>query len=93
MLLLLGVLEIFEEVGVEDGRADLVVAGGPLAEVDDTAALGAEGDLGGVEGDFLAADGAVEDFDGRVHAYSSMIEDVDGAAGDGDASRTKKREG
>jgi hypothetical protein len=62
VLLLLGVLEVFEEVGVEDGGGDFVVARGPLAEVDGAAALGAEGDFGGVEGDFFAADGAVEGF-------------------------------
>ena len=60
--LLLGVVEVFEEVGVEDGGGDFIVAGGPLAEVDGATALGAEGDFGGVEGDWLAADGAVEDF-------------------------------
>ena len=62
VLLLLGVLEVFEEVGVEDGGGDFVVARGPLAEVDGAAALGAEGDFEGVEGDFFAADGAVEGF-------------------------------
>jgi hypothetical protein len=62
VLLLLGVLEVFEEVGVEDGGGDLVVSGGPLAEVDGATALGAEGDFGGVEGDEFFADGAVEGF-------------------------------
>ena len=62
VLLLLGVLEVFEEVGVEDGGGDFVVAGGPLAEVDGAAALGAEGDFGAVEGDEFFADGAVEGF-------------------------------
>jgi len=62
VLLLLGVLEVFEEVGVEDGGRDFVVARGPLAEVDGATALGAEGNFGGVEGDGLFADGAVEGF-------------------------------
>jgi len=31
--------QIFEDFGVEDGRADLVNAGGPLAEVDLAAAV------------------------------------------------------
>ena len=62
VVLLLGVLEVFEEVGVEDGGGDFVVAGGPLAEVDGAAALGAERDFGGVEGNEFLADGAVEGF-------------------------------
>jgi hypothetical protein len=62
VVLLLGVLEVFEEVGVEDGGGDFVVPGGPLAEVDGAAALGAEGDFGGVEGNEFFADGAVEGF-------------------------------
>jgi len=61
VLLLLCVLDVFEQVRVEDGGGDFVVAGGPLAEVDGAAAFGAEGDFGGVEGDGLAADGAAED--------------------------------
>jgi hypothetical protein len=65
MLLLVGVLEVFEEVGIEDGRADLVVAGGPLAEVNGAAAFGTERDFWGVKGDGLAADGAVEGFGHR----------------------------
>ncbi len=62
VLLLLGVLEVFEEVGVEDGGGDFVVAGGPLAEVDEAAAVGAEGEVFvGGEDDF-AAGGAEEGF-------------------------------
>jgi hypothetical protein len=71
VLLLLGVLEIFKEIGIEDGGGDFVVAGGPLAEVDGAAALGAEGNFGGVEGDKFFADGAVKWFG---HGdYSSTI--------------------
>ena len=55
-------LEVFEEVGVEDGGGNFVVAGSSLAEVDGTAALGAEGDFGEVEGNEFFADGAVEGF-------------------------------
>ena len=66
--LLLGVLDVFEEVGVEDGGGDFVVAGGPLAKVDGAAALGAERDFGGVEGDEFFADGAVEGFGHGGHA-------------------------
>jgi len=70
VVLLLGVLEVFEEVGVEDGGRDFVVAGGPLAEVDGAAALGAEWDFGGVEGNEFFADGAVERFGhGDGHAW------------------------
>ena len=68
VVLLLGVLEVFEKVGVEDGGGDFVVAGGPLAEVDGAAALGAEGDFGGVEGNEFFADGAVERFGHGDHA-------------------------
>ncbi len=74
VLLLLGVIEVFEEVGVEDGGGDFVVAGGPLAEVDGSAALGAEGDFGGVEGDEFFADGAVEGF-GHDIFYINRVED------------------
>src|ERR1700735_4906951 len=69
VVLLLGVLEVFEKVGVEDGRGDFVVAGGPLAEVDGATALGAEGDFGGVEGGEFFADGAVEGFGHGDHAW------------------------
>ena len=41
----LGAGEFFEEVGVLDGGGDFVVAGGPLAEVEEAAAVGAEGEL------------------------------------------------
>ena len=61
MLLLLGVFEVFEQIRIEDGGADLVVSRGPFAEVDGAAALRAEGDFGGVDGNDFLADGAVED--------------------------------
>ena len=69
MLLLLGVLEVFEQIGIEDGRGDFVVSRSPLAEIDGAAAVGAEGDVGGVEWDFLAADGTFEDFGGHGYFY------------------------
>jgi hypothetical protein len=59
---LLGSLSFLKQVGVEDGRADLVLPRRPVAEVDGAAAVGAEGDVVGVQGDFLAADGTVEGF-------------------------------
>jgi hypothetical protein len=71
MLLLLCVLEVLEEIGVEDGRAYLVVARGPLAEVDGAAAVGAEGDVGVGERDFFAADGALEDF-----SHGTLLDDA-----------------
>ena len=37
--------ELFEEVGILDGGGDLVVAAGPFAEVEQTAAVGAEGEV------------------------------------------------
>jgi len=67
VLLLVGVLEVFEEVGVEDGGGDFVVARGPLAEVDGTAAVRAEGDFWGIGGDEFFADRAGDGFGhGRV---------------------------
>jgi len=43
--------EVFEDFGIEDGGADLVDAGGPLAEVDFATAVGAEGEVFTVEQD------------------------------------------
>jgi hypothetical protein len=43
--------QVFEDLGVEDGRADLVDAGGPLAEVDFAAAVRAEREVLVVETD------------------------------------------
>jgi len=65
VLLLLGVFEVFEEVRVEDGGGDLVVARGPLAEVDGAAAVGTEGDVGVGGGDGFFADGAGDGFGGH----------------------------
>jgi uncharacterized protein (DUF885 family) len=60
---LAGEQKLFEEVGVLDGRAEiLVVAGGPLAEVEDAAAVGAEGEVFVGGEDDLAAGGAEESF-------------------------------
>ena len=42
----LGLLKLFGEFGIEDGRRDFVVAGGPLAEIDQAAAVRAERDVG-----------------------------------------------
>ena len=61
----LGAGELFEEVGVLDGGGDLVVAGGPLAEVDAAAAVGAEGEVFASNEDDVAAGGAAEGFDFR----------------------------
>jgi hypothetical protein len=56
--------EIFEDFGVEDGRADLVDTHGPLAEVDFAAAVAAEGEVFVVEADEHAAGGAMEELAG-----------------------------
>ena len=59
-----GAGQFFEEVGVLDGGGDFVVAGGPLAEIEDSAAVGAEGEeLVGGE-DYFSAGGAEEGFGG-----------------------------
>jgi hypothetical protein len=66
--------EFFEEVGVLDGRADLVVSGGPLAEVEDAAAVGAEGEVFVGGEDDLAARRAEECFGSAGHG-SFILED------------------
>jgi hypothetical protein len=55
-------LELFEKIGVEDRRADLVVARGPLTEIDQTAAIRAERNVFAREIDGFFADGAEEGF-------------------------------
>ena len=60
-----GAGELFEEVGVLDGGGDFVVAGGPFAEVDAAAAVGAEGKVLAPGEDDGAAGGAAEGFDFR----------------------------
>jgi len=57
-----GAGQFFEEVGILDGAADLVVAAGPLAEVKDAAAVGAEGEVGVRGEDDFAAGRAEEGF-------------------------------
>jgi hypothetical protein len=54
--------ELFEEVGILDGGGDFVVAGGPFAEVEDTAAVGAEGEVFVGDEDDFATGGAEECF-------------------------------
>jgi hypothetical protein len=56
--------KVFEDFRVEDGRADFVDAGGPLAEVDLAAAVTAEREVFAVEGDEFVAGGAAEEFGG-----------------------------
>jgi hypothetical protein len=62
--LFLAALEVFEEFFIEDGGADFVVAGSPLAEVDEAAAVGAEGEVFGGGVDDFAAGGAEDGLDG-----------------------------
>jgi hypothetical protein len=56
----LRLLNLFEEIGVEDGGGDSVLARRPLAEVDQAAATGAEGNVFVAEVNGLFADGAEE---------------------------------
>jgi len=56
--------EVFEDFRVEDGGADPVNAGGPLAEVDLAAAVGAEGEVLIGEANQHAAGGAAVEFGG-----------------------------
>jgi hypothetical protein len=60
-----GAGELFEEVGVLDGGGDFVIAGGPFAEVDAAAAVGAEGEVFVPGKDDGAAGGAAEGFGGH----------------------------
>jgi hypothetical protein len=63
-----GAGELFEEVGVLDGGGDLIVAGGPFAEVEDAAAVGAEGEVLVGGEDYFAAGGAEEGFGCGAHS-------------------------
>jgi hypothetical protein len=51
-----------EDFGVEDGRADAIDTGGPLAEVDALAAVAAEGKVRRVFKDERVTGWAMEDF-------------------------------
>ena len=62
-----GAGQFFEEVGVLDGGGDFVVAGGPLAEIEDAAAVGAEGEVLVGGEDYFSAGGAEESFWGGTH--------------------------
>ena len=42
LVAMLQAFELVEEVGIVDGRRDDVAAGGPLAKIEDAAAIGAE---------------------------------------------------
>ena len=55
--------EFFEQVGILDGGGDLVVAARPLAQIDATAAVGAEGEAFVPDQNDGAAGGAAESFD------------------------------
>ncbi len=55
--------ELFEEIGILDGRGDFVVAAGPFAEVDAAAAVGAEREVFAGGEDDVAAGGAAEGLD------------------------------
>jgi hypothetical protein len=68
-------LEIFKQVGVEGGRADLVDAHGPFAEVDAAAAVRAEGKIFVSGFDQLFAGWALErlDFDFRGFGHGLRL--------------------
>jgi hypothetical protein len=55
--------QVFEEIRVENGRADLIDAHGPFAEVDAAAAVGAEGKIFVRDFDQLFAAWAMKRFD------------------------------
>src|SRR5580698_4360971 len=59
-----GAAEVFEDFRIEDGRADLVDAGGPFAQVDFAAAVAAEREVLVFGADQHGAGGAAEQFGG-----------------------------
>jgi hypothetical protein len=67
-----GAGEFFEEVGVLDGGGDFVVSAGPLAEVEDAATVGAEGEVVVGGEDYFAAGWAEECFRHGVHDFKSV---------------------
>ncbi len=56
--------EVFEDFGIEDGRADFVDAHGPFAEIDFAAAVAAEGEVFVGGADDHSAGGAMEELGG-----------------------------
>ena len=58
------VAEVFEDFGVEDGRADFVDPHGPLAEIDFAAAIAAEREVFVAEADDGCAGRAAEELGG-----------------------------
>ena len=56
--------KIFEDFRIEDGRTDLVDTHGPLAKIDFSAAVAAEGEVFVFGGDEHAASGAVKELCG-----------------------------
>jgi hypothetical protein len=72
------VLEVFEEVRIKDRGGDLVVARGPLAEIDDAAAVRAEGEvrMGGLDESFAGGT-----FEGGGHGRGSWEDDSEALRG------------
>src|SRR6185437_913145 len=68
----LRLFDLLEKFGVEDRRGDSVISRRPLAEIDQAAAVGAEGSVvtGGIDG--LFADGAMQRLGGHV-GYSMIL--------------------
>src|ERR1700721_1757127 len=58
----LGAGQLFEEVGVLNGGGNFVVSAGPFTEVEQSAAVGAEGKVLVGGEDYFAAGGAEESF-------------------------------
>src|ERR1700761_1701830 len=65
--------EFFEEIGILDRRGDLVVAAGPLSEVDAAAAIGAKGEVFAGGEDDVAACGATKRFDFGRSGHDRVI--------------------
>ncbi len=72
-IVLVGTRELFEKIGVLNRGRDLVVAAGPFAEVDATAAVGAEGEVFVAGEDDVATGGTAKGFDGRCKLLRHSI--------------------
>jgi len=72
-IVLIGTCELFEEVGVLNRGRDLIVAAGPFAQIDATAAVGAEGEVFVAGEDDVATGGTAKGFDGRCKLLRHSI--------------------
>ena len=72
-LVLVGTGELFEEVGVLNRTRNLIIAAGPFAQIDATAAVGTEGEVFVAGEDDIAAGRTAKRFDGRCRLLRHSI--------------------